>query len=410
MTREQKIHSAATFVMDATAAAGFFAFPLYLYRLGATPGDVGVICAVRFGVYTMGCLAAGRLARHFRVGPKIAACGALVWALGHLLLPFQPALLRAVGVSTDAPWAGPFGLVLQPSLVAAAVLGTGASLGLAAFWPAIEAWTGEARDDRGVMRRLVAFNLTWGVAVTITPYPTGLLWESAGRFAFLVAACGGLVAAGLAALLVARRDGSPVVSPAEERSDEALRSRPFLLVAWIGNVLVYLMLGVHREIYPKLAYSLGFRGATLGALLSIRQGCQAAAFYIVGRWMGWRFTYRWMLIGQIASASSFLLLARTESAPVAAVSYIVCGLAGGLIYFSSMYYSVADHSQRERRAGFHEAMVGVGNFFGPLVAGRVAEVIGIPASLKVVPLAAAGLIILIQVAWLLRHRDQERGA
>lgn len=379
MTRDQKLHCAATFVMDGTAAGGFFAFPFLLRHLGATVAETGMATSSRFAVYTLVCFGAGRIARRFRLGTRVAVLGAVIWAAGHAALPRCSSVLQVT------------------------VLGTAASAGLALFWPALQAWTGAVADSRQVLRRLVTFNTTWCIAVTLAPYPSGRLFEWDPGAPFIAAACGGLLAAALVLPLrpPPPMDGPAIIAPT--RPVEALRAQPYLLLGWVTTSFAYVTQSVQRDILPRYAGDvIGMGPATLGALFVVRQACQTFMFWLPGRWLGWRFTARWVVGLQVLAALSFVLLARARSAGPIIVSYVVCGVYHGLAYFASMYYSVIDPGHRERRVGVHEAMVGIGNFVGPAAAGSVAGYFGsVPAGLMLVPVVG-GVLVILEAAFLLR--------
>lgn len=379
VTREQRIHCAATFLMDLTASAGFFSFPLLLYSLGASVGTVGLVGGLRYGVYTATCLCAGKLSRRFRLGPRIATIGALVWAAAHALIPSMGTV---------------------PAVAACGVMG---SLGLAAYWPALQAWTGAERGERSVIARLMAFNMTWGTALALSPYPSGRLFEWSQQAPFYVVAVGAVLAGVLVLFLGSGRREPPHIPSAPPRPEGTAVTSRFLAVGWLGNGLGYLLVSIHREIFPKQAASIGLGPEALGALLFARQATQVVAFYLAARWPGWRCRYWWMAVGHVLAAGSFALLAFCESVFAIAACYVVNGLVAGLVYFASMYYSVSDPIHKERRAGFHEATVGIGCFTGPLVAGQVAEAAGMRTALWLLPAFAAMGVIAAQCMLLARR-------
>jgi len=379
VTREQRIHCAATFLMDLTASAGFFSFPLLLYSLGASVGTVGLVGGLRYGVYTATCLSAGKLSRRFQLGPRIATIGACVWAAAHLAIPSAGSVL---------------------SVAACGVIG---SIGLAVYWPALQAWTGAERDHRSVVARLMAFNMTWGTALALSPYPSGRLFAWSHRAPFYVVAAGAVLAGLLVLFLRPARHVPAAAEAAEPPLHQTRDTDRFLAVGWLGNGLGYLLVSIHREIFPKQAASIGLGPEALGGLLFARQAAQVVAFYLAARWQGWRCRYWWMALGHALAAGSFAVLAFAQSIPAIASCYIVNGLVAGLVYFASMYYSVSDPAHKERRAGFHEATVGIGCFAGPLISGQVAEAAGMRTALWLLPAFAAVGVITAQCLLLARR-------
>jgi hypothetical protein len=312
----------------------------------------------------------------------VATIGGLVWAAGHLLLT------RCDG------------------LVSAAACAVVASVGLAVFWPALMAWTGATSDEGSIHRRLSAFNLTWGVSICLAPYPAGALFEWSPRAPFYLTAVGGAVAAGLAWMLPARGADDHAGAP-PGATPGGTRAERYLAVGWLATLVSYALLGVHRDILPKFAEGAGLGADSLGALMTVRYGAQALMFHLCGRWTGWRFSHRWLLWPQALALATFLVLPVATTPVGLALIYLVCGAFSGLVYFASLYHSVLSPAHRDRRAGFHEAMVGVGNFVGPALTGAVAEASGLASALRAVPLLLSPLVVAQGVLALRRRRGAE---
>ena len=90
-----------------------------------------------------------------------------------------------------------------------------------------------------------------------------------------------------------------------------------------------------------------------------------AAFFILWQWEGWHYRFRWLAGAFIAMIGSFAALLLIPSLTVVVVAQIAFGLAVGLIYYSSLFYSMEVGSTKGEHGGFHEALIGVGLCVGP---------------------------------------------
>lgn len=62
-----------------------------------------------------------------------------------------------------------------------------------------------------------------------------------------------------------------------------------------------------------------------------------------------------------------LIIFQTVSVPLLAFAFSLIGIALGLSYYSSLYYSLCGDGDAGRRSGIHELMVGSAFFLGPLL-------------------------------------------
>ena len=65
--------------------------------------------------------------------------------------------------------------------------------------------------------------------------------------------------------------------------------------------------------------------------------------------------------------TSFALILLVPNLPVLVGAQIVFGLAAGLIYYSSLFYSMDVGERKSEHGGFHEAAIGAGSCAGPAI-------------------------------------------
>src|SRR5262249_46329357 len=91
------------------------------------------------------------------------------------------------------------------------------------------------------------------------------------------------------------------------------------------------------------------------------------AFFGFWYWSGWHYRFRWLLSAFLAMMTAFAVILLAPSILVLVLAQIVFGCAIGLIYYSSLYYSMDLSDTKSEHGGIHEAAIGVGNFAGPAV-------------------------------------------
>jgi hypothetical protein len=104
-----------------------------------------------------------------------------------------------------------------------------------------------------------------------------------------------------------------------------------------------------------------------GFLCSAWCFARLGAFTLFWLWEGWHYRFRWLLAAFVALVGSFMVVLTVPQVTVLLVSQIVFGGAIGLIYYSSLYYSMDAGDVKSEHGGIHEAVIGLGNFAGPAV-------------------------------------------
>lgn len=165
-----------------------------------------------------------------------------------------------------------------------------------------------------------------------------------------------------------RSHGEPAMQMPHS-GDEVPRAtkRQFMYMAWIANALAYLMIAGFSTLTPQMGERLH-----LSPELTIWLACtllfaRAFAFIIFWKWEGWHYhkgLLQWALwIAPICLACVFF----ANHGFLVIVALTVFGLAVGLSYSGSLYYSLDYGENKGEHGGMHEAILGLGIFFGPLL-------------------------------------------
>ena len=159
---------------------------------------------------------------------------------------------------------------------------------------------------------------------------------------------------------------APVV-PIEQDPTQKVRAKLFLRMAWLANPFAYVAINTVAAVVPGLARKLDLTPRLAGFLCSVWFFSRVATFLVLWLWRGWHYRLRWFLAAYLLLIASFaviLLVPRVEAIVLAEVAF---GFAVGLIYYSSLYYSMDVGDAKGEHGGVHESAIGAGIFAGPAI-------------------------------------------
>ncbi|MFQ5808267.1 MAG: MFS transporter [Armatimonadota bacterium] len=358
------------FVLDMTLAAGGFAVPLHAIALGATPLQLGIIGSSPFA-YTLACLFSGRLSD--RLGRRaVAAVGCVLAGCGYFVIPHTPTLTALFGIVVSI------------------------SFSMALIWPPVQAWLSEQPDRRPLSSSVGIFNVAWTVGLAAGLILGSGLAELDPELYLTCYAAGGLALFSILILYAIRADGRPVEDARVAKAPRA-GTATFMYMSWVLNFASWFTSGCVRALLPKLTRETHVDDTTLGWLLASVMIGQTLMFVILQRTDKWQYRLEPLLLLPCGSAVGMLLLHIGGGPRVWALGLPLVGLACGMTYYGSLFYTLANSAKgRGRATGFHEAVLGGGILFGPLLGGASVPLSG--GSLKAPYLLAAAVTMLTVIA------------
>ncbi len=247
------------------------------------------------------------------------------------------------------------------------------TIGMCFLWPTIEALVSEGEDATGLPRMVGTYNVVWAATNALALFGGGLLVEKFGfkTIFFLPLA---ILIVELAAVLWLEKHASaaaasrPVVAlPPDPHRPSPAKTKAFLRMAWLANPFAYIAINTLIPLLPTVAahfhLSPMFAGFTCSLWCFVRLGI----FIVLWHWTDWHYRFRWLVMAFATLIVSFAAILIVPNLAVLLLAQIFFGAAIGLIYYSSLFYSMDASEAKGEHGGIHEAAIGIGNCVGPAV-------------------------------------------
>src|SRR5208282_182662 len=159
---------------------------------------------------------------------------------------------------------------------------------------------------------------------------------------------------------------APASVPDPNRPSPA-KAQAFLRMAWLANPFAYIAINTLIPELPGLATRFHLSPMFAGFACSLWGFVRFGTFLMLWYWTGWHYRFRWLVAAFALLIVSFAAILTVPSLAVLIVAQIFFGGAIGLIYYSSLFYSMDASDTKGEHGGIHEAAIGVGNCLGPAV-------------------------------------------
>jgi predicted MFS family arabinose efflux permease len=289
-------------------------------------------------------------------------------------------------------------------------------IGMCFTWPTLEALVSEGEAPAGLQRNIGVYNIVWAGTGALAYFSGGALLDKLGPSSiFYIPAA--IQACQLALTFWVESKSrfrsldfgqAPRSAPLAHRLSDfpPLNPRPiakakmFLRLAWLANPFAYIAVNTLIAVMPGLADRLHLSTMLAGFCCSLWCFVRLGAFVALWFWDGWHYRFRWLLVAFLALMGAFVSILLAPTLAVLLLAQTVFGIALGLIYYSSLFYSMDVSETKGVHGGIHEAAIGLGNFAGPALG--AASLHFLPnhpnsGALAVTALLLAGLIGLLAI-------------
>jgi MFS family permease len=158
----------------------------------------------------------------------------------------------------------------------------------------------------------------------------------------------------------------PAVALADEHADGKL-NKTFLRMAWLANPFAYIAMNTVIPLIPQVAANLKLSTAAAGLFSSIWMFARTASFFALWKWTGWHYRFNWLFVSYALMIATFAAILLFTNLWMLVAAQIIFGFAVGLIYYSSLFYSMDASDAKGEHGGLHEAAIGAGIFLGPAI-------------------------------------------
>jgi predicted MFS family arabinose efflux permease len=339
-------------------------------------------------------------------------CGKFAARFGRRLSLKLGFLLLALVMAASA--------LLSHSVTALLVLVGLYSVVLLLTWPALEALVSERESRAGVQEMVGIYNCTWAGAAAFAYFTGGKLYDALGTGAVFWLPAGIFFAQFLLVLwLDQKHDAALVAAPEplkenQHAPESAAQNQPvspegFLKMAWLASPFAYIAINTLIAVMPGVAQKLDLSPTQAGLFCSVWFFGRFAAFGLLWQWRGWHYRFRWLFAAFLLLIAGLATILLAQQLWLVVTAQIFFGFATGLIYYSSLFYSMDVGEASSEHGGLHEAFIGAGIFLGPAT-GAAALTLA-PQSPNACTWAVSGLLVtgLGGLLWL-RQRSHKRGS
>jgi predicted MFS family arabinose efflux permease len=284
--------------------------------------------------------------------------------------------------------------------------------GMCFTWPNLEALVSDKEEPARLPNTIGIYNVVWSGCNALAYFFGGALAESAGwKSIFWLPVLLHIVQLGIGIYLEPRWK-EICQHAAAQPADLLHESHPdgplFLKMAWVANPFAYIAINATIPIIPDLALRLHLSPQYAGFFCSIWFFARMFTFVVLALWEGWHYRFRFLVFACAGLIACFVLILVLNHLWLIVLVQIIFGWCVGLIYYSSLYYSMHVGDTKGEHGGAHEAAIGAGIFGGPFIgaaslylfpASRQSNVYGVAAVL------AIGFAVLLVLG---RKRGQAR--
>jgi len=255
-----------------------------------------------------------------------------------------------------------------------------AAAGMCFTWPNLEALAAERESPARLQRNIGIYNLIWSGGNGVAYFTGGALLEHFGWRSIFVLPAGLHILQLLLLAWMSREvhhdlteadlETAPELhlSTVRERRRSPVPPARFMKMAWVANPFSYVAINTAVPLIPFLAGRLDLSPTLTGIVCSTWFFARTAAFGLLWKWDGWHYRYRFLSAAYIGMAIGFTGIVLASSVPMLLLAQILFGFSLGLIYYSSLFYSMDVGETKGEHGGWHEATIGAGIFTGPAVA------------------------------------------
>ncbi|MCS7187351.1 MAG: MFS transporter [Armatimonadetes bacterium] len=261
------------------------------------------------------------------------------------------------------------------------------------FWPATQAMSGVGVAPNRLFFALQAYNLSWSSGRMVGTGLGGVLFELHPIAPFVI----GTLVSGAVAFSSSVLSLPNVKVSDESGDDPPIQIPPIVTAAQWGNFVRSFAVIEIVVLLPKLGKQWGWTESQISGLLFLLFAGQIVSF-LTAPLVIRKVTWAWVIATKMLLSGLTIFVGFVSDKWLMAAILSAIGIIAGLITMLSLYLSVTTQGQSVKGSSRHEAGVGAGGVFGPVLGG-VAIRYSAPLTAFLLPLSLAFLTF---VLWDLR--------
>jgi predicted MFS family arabinose efflux permease len=281
-------------------------------------------------------------------------------------------------------------------------------------WPTLEALACEHENANTLPRRIGIYNVVWAGGAAVAYFCGGAVLERLGWPALF------WIPAGVHALQLAitfqlerrwnqaiqtgrfRGDATPI---APQHFEDRRFAMTFQRMAWVANPFAYIAMNTVIPLIPNIAGALHLSTTQAGFVCSVWMFARLGAFFILWHWTAWHYRLGWLLSSYALLLGSFAAILLIPNLGALVLAQLIFGWAVGLIYYSSLFYSMDASETKGVHGGIHEAALGLGIFAGPAMGAAALRIL--PNQPQASAWAVSGALMAgLAIVWVIWRRGR----
>jgi MFS family permease len=259
-----------------------------------------------------------------------------------------------------------FGGIFLPGLSAVILLMGLWTFGVCLTWPNLEALICE--NQPRLPRMIGIYNVVWAGGGAVAYFSGGAIAEGLGwKSIYWIPGCIHLLQLVVVSFLKPVWKGISGCATQTEAQRSHPQSRAFLKMAWLANPFAYIAMNAAIPLIPGLANRLGLSPRQAGFFCSIWFFSRMISFAVLGKWERWHYRFDYLIMSYAGMLVCFAAMLLLNDLWLIVLAQVLFGWCVGLIYYSSLYYSMCGSSTKGEHGGVHEAAIGAGIFGGPAI-------------------------------------------
>lgn len=259
-------------------------------------------------------------------------------------------------------------------------------------WPIVESYVVAGRHGKEMRKAIGWWNIVWMVAVAAVMFAMAPLMKEHAAMALV-----GLGGMNVLAIFVLPWFASTPAQHEETSSAELVQNNyPALLHgSRILLILSYIISGVLAPILPFVLSGLEVNVFWQTPMVAVWMLSRVLVTGAMWYWVTWHGKWSVLWVAAVSMALGFVGILIGEDVLILISGLFIFGMGMGMTYYAALYYAMSVGRAKVGAGGIHEALIGGGYMFGPLVGLITVQATSGDQTVSFQPLIIVVLVLLI---------------